>query len=151
MTNREMTSQEAREDWAALVAAAEHRGETTIITRYGKPVAAVGPIDLLPQEREMPEHFTAWITTDPSCLETEFADVVVLRDELRGEPDDPDAWSSTGDPLFSATTSIRADDDRDNDVVREARELLESAGWELTEDWTATGTGTGYIATVTRS
>lgn len=43
MANREMTSQEARDEWAALVAGAEHRGETTIITRYGKPVAAVGP------------------------------------------------------------------------------------------------------------
>lgn len=53
MTNREMTSQEAREDWAALVAAAEHRGETTIITRYGKPVAVVGPTDLLRQEDTM--------------------------------------------------------------------------------------------------
>lgn len=32
---------EARDAWAALVAGAE----TTIITRYGKPVAVVGPID----------------------------------------------------------------------------------------------------------
>ena len=53
MTNREMTAHEARQSWAALVAGAEHRGETTVITRYGKPVAVVGPIDLIHQEAPM--------------------------------------------------------------------------------------------------
>lgn len=150
MTNREMTADEARRNWAGLVSAAEHRSETTVITRYGRPVAIVGPIDLLPQEPEMPEHFTAWITTDTSCLVGDNADVVVLRDELRGEPDDPDAWSSTGDPLFSSVTAIRADDGDNDEIIREARDLLESAGWELADgNWEAVPTG--YIATVTRS
>lgn len=53
MTHREMTAQEARQHWAALVAGAEHRNETTIITRYGRPVAVVGPIGLIRQEDTM--------------------------------------------------------------------------------------------------
>lgn len=53
MTHCEMTANEARRNWAALIGAAEYRGESTVITRYSRPVAVVGPIDLLPQENNM--------------------------------------------------------------------------------------------------
>lgn len=96
----------------------------------------------------MNKHFTAWVTTDKSCLAGDNADVVVLRDELRGEPDDPNAWTSTSDEKFQAVTSVPADGDHDA-IIREARTLLENAGWELDGDWD--GVATGYIATVKRA
>lgn len=97
----------------------------------------------------MNEHFTAWLTTDTSCLDQACADVVVLRDELRGEPDDPNAWSSTGDPLFTATTTVDAKDGDQADAMREAEELLQAAGWELDGKWEPVTTGA--TVTVTRS
>lgn len=95
------------------------------------------------------EHFTAWLTTDPTCLDQACADVVVLRDELRGEADDPNAWSSTSDELFSAATTVDARDGDYEDAEREAKELLESAGWKLDGGWEAVPTGA--TATVTRA
>jgi hypothetical protein len=95
------------------------------------------------------EHFTAWLTTDSTCLDQSNADVSVLRDELRGEPDDPDAWSSTGDPLFHAITAMDARDGDHDDAKREAEDLLTKKGWTLDGTWAPVPTG--YVATVTRS
>lgn len=93
------------------------------------------------------EHFTAWLTTDPTCLDQACADIVVLRDELRGEADDPNAWASTSDERFSAATTVDAKDGDDEDAIREAAELLEAAGWKLDGGWEAVTTG--YTVTVT--
>lgn len=105
--------EEARKTLGDLVTAAQY-GNPTIITRNGKPAAAlvsisdiadalqhlhstirktgtsIEPIrggfarlaELIPEEPTM-EHFTAWLTTDPTCLDQACADVVVLADELR--------------------------------------------------------------------
>lgn len=95
------------------------------------------------------EHFTAWLTTDPSCLDQGCADVVVLRDELRGEPDDPDAWASTSDERFRSATTVDAKDGDPEDAIREAEDLLKEAGWKLDGHWEAVTTGA--ITTVSRS
>lgn len=97
----------------------------------------------------MSKHYTAWLTTDPSCLDQGCADVVVLADELRGESDDRNAWSSTGDPLFSAVTTVDARDGDYQDAEREAEDLLTAAGWKVDGAWVAVPTGA--TATVTRS
>ena len=97
----------------------------------------------------MHEHFTAWLTTDTSCLDQACADVVVLRDELRGEPDDRDAWFSTGDPLFTGATTVDAKDGDYEDAQQEAEELLHAAGWALDGAWEPVATGA--TATVTRA
>ncbi|WP_395103882.1 hypothetical protein [Actinomadura sp. SCN-SB] len=94
----------------------------------------------------MTEHCTAWLTTDPSCLEQECADVVVLVDELRGEADDSDAWASTTDLRFKAVTTIDARDGDREAAMCEAADLLEAAGWSLTGAWTAVDTG--YVVAV---
>lgn len=95
------------------------------------------------------EHFTAWLTTDPSCLDQGCADVVVLRDELRGEADDPNAWASTSDERFSAATTVDAKDGDAEDAMREAEQLLEAGGWKLDGDWEPVTTGA--TVTVTRA
>ena len=95
------------------------------------------------------EHFTAWLTTDPTCLDQACADVVVLADELRGEPDDRDAWFSTGDPLFTATTTVDAKDGDQGDAIREAVDLLDAEGWRVDGKWEAVTTGA--TVTVTRA
>jgi hypothetical protein len=91
------------------------------------------------------EHFTAWLTTDPSCLDQDYADVVVLADELRGEPNDPNAWASTGDPLFHDVTEVHARDGEYADAERDAKKRLEDAGWKPQGPWESVPTG----ATVT--
>lgn len=96
-----------------------------------------------------PEHFTAWLTTDPTALDQACADVVVLRDELSGEADDHSAWFSTGDPLFKGATTVDAREGDAKDATHEAEKLLEEAGWEINGNWEATDTG--YIVTVTRA
>lgn len=97
----------------------------------------------------MMEHFTAWLTTDTTCLDGDFADVVVLADELRGEPEDRDPWTSTGNPLFQANTNVDARSGDADQATREAEDLLAEAGWTMDGDWEPVPTG--CIATVTRA
>lgn len=90
---------------------------------------------------ETSEHFTAWITTDPSALEGEHADVVVLRDEIddEGGEDRPAKWHSVGDPVFRAVLPARYDDP---DVAALANEALLNAGWRTAgHGWEAVPTG----------
>lgn len=94
------------------------------------------------------EHYTAWITTDTSCLDQDNADITVLRDEQLGADGDPNGWSSTGDPVHYATTSINARTGDHDDIVAEAKALLAAAEWDVTGTWEAVPTG--YTATVER-
>lgn len=97
----------------------------------------------------MMQHFTAWITSDPSCLDQPNMDVVVLADILVGEPDDDNAWTSTSDQQFTAATSVPADGGDIQAAICEVADLLTDAGWEITGGWS--DVPTGYIATVTRA
>lgn len=94
-------------------------------------------------------HFTAWLTTDSSCLAGDVCDVVVLEDELLGEADDPRAWASTSKEHFQVETSVDARDGEHADAIAEAGELLEAAGWRIVGCWEPVGTG--YTATVERA
>ena len=143
MTTKRMKSNEVRTGWRDVLDYVR-TGGTVVVEHYNRPVARIVPI-----EEPTMEHFTAWLTTDPTCLDQGCADVVVLRDELRGEPDDPNAWSSTGDPLFSAATTVDAKDGDMEDAMREAVDLLETAGWKLDGNWEAVSTGA--TVTVTRA
>ncbi|HEU4673175.1 MAG TPA: hypothetical protein VFS32_09775 [Candidatus Limnocylindrales bacterium] len=84
--------------------------------------------------------FVAWLTTDPTCLDQDNADVVVLRDEKDVAP------GEANEPLFSAVTSVDAADGDHGDAIREAESLLADAGWRVTGDWEPVPTG--YIAAV---
>lgn len=141
MTAKRMKSREIRDNWRDVL---DHvrAGNEVVVEHYNKPIARIIPIE----EPAMTEHFTAWLTTDPSCLDQACADVVVLADELRGEPDDPNAWASTTDQRFKAVTTVDAKDGDHKDAMREATDLLESAGWSLDGAWEANDTG--YIVTV---
>ena len=100
----------------------------------------------------MSEHrFTAWITTDPTCVATGHCDVSVLLDEITAYSEGPDGeeipeWESTGPEVFSAVTTIPCSDHKA--ATDEAETLLNTAGWHLTSSWD--GVPTGYIATVAR-
>lgn len=85
--------------------------------------------------------FTAWLTTDPSALETGAIDVVVLANDEDGQ--------STGDPIWQAVTSVSHDSDDIEPAVKEAEELLADAGWRKVGGWEPVGTG--YIVDVERS
>jgi prevent-host-death family protein len=146
MGMREMPLREARAKLGDLAEAAHH-GETIILTKHGRPYARLAPLE--DTVTEIPEHFTAWITTDTSALDQACADVVVLADELQGEPDDPNPWSSTGEPLFSAATTVDAAEGDIEDAMREAEELLAAAGWTKASQWESVPTG--CIVTVERA
>lgn len=53
MSENEIGLREGRAKFGDLVNRAEYRGETTYITRHGRRVAAIVPINLAPQERIM--------------------------------------------------------------------------------------------------
>lgn len=101
------------------------------------------------KENENAEHFTAWLTTDRSCLGASGkVDVTVLRDEFAGYETDSTGretdtvlWTSTGDALFNAETSVDAKDGDAADAEREAVDLLRKAGWEIDGKWEAVDTG----------
>ncbi|TVL89794.1 hypothetical protein [Streptomyces sp. SAJ15] len=100
-------------------------------------------------------HFTAWLTTDRTCLEDDQCDVTVLADKIAGYEFDSNGfetntpvWTSVGDPLWYAKTSHTADEDDDQSALEEAEELLEKAGWRLVGGWEAVTTG--CTATVER-
>lgn len=86
--------------------------------------------------------YVAWLTTDPTCLDQDNADVVVLRDEKDVAP------GEANEPLFSAVTSVPAKDGDHGDAIREAESLLADAGWRVTGDWEPVPTG--CVAAVTR-
>ncbi|GGT65374.1 hypothetical protein [Streptomyces purpureus] len=95
-------------------------------------------------------HFTAWLTNTPSALDQPNVDLTVLEDVLIGDPDDGDsAWASAGgEAAFEAITSVPAEDDDDEQALREAKDLLQDAGWRTVGEWD--GVETGYIVTVER-
>ncbi|WP_354643913.1 hypothetical protein [Kitasatospora camelliae] len=93
-------------------------------------------------------HFTAWVTTTPSCLAGDNADVVVLADTFAGYRRGKVEWESGGGEVFTAVTEVDAREGDDADAIRESEELLEAAGWRITGDWE--GLDPGYIATVER-
>jgi hypothetical protein len=93
-------------------------------------------------------HFTAWVTTTASALDQENADVVVLEDELTGHDDS--TWTSKGTaPLFTAITTIPAEDGDHGKAQAEAVDLLNEASWNTVGSWDAVDTG--YIITVERA
>ncbi|PBC72309.1 MULTISPECIES: hypothetical protein [unclassified Streptomyces] len=95
-------------------------------------------------------HFTAWLTTDASCLDQPNIDVTVLEDELIGDnPANDGAWSSQGDPLFHAVTGVPAADSSTGRAEKEAQSLLEAAGWTVEGDWEPVPTG--GVVTVSRA
>lgn len=94
----------------------------------------------------MEKHYTAWLTTSRDSLETDEADVTVLRDEYAGERPGANGepvieWTSVGHPLFHAVTGLRHDTDIEQ-LAAKAIELLGAAGWTVTGgDWDAVDTG----------
>lgn len=99
-------------------------------------------------------HFTAWLTTDRSCLAGDTCDVVVLPDDAISYDVDDDGnetpiWSSTGDPILTVVTAVNAEDGDMDDAVKEAEALLNEAGWRTTGEWE--GVPTGYVITVERA
>lgn len=99
----------------------------------------------------MPEHFTAWITTDTSALPGTLADVSVLADVIagyKGDRFDEPVYQSTGDQAFHAETDVDVRGDHD-DLIRKAEALLRDADWTVTGTWE--GVDTGYVTTVERA
>lgn len=139
MTTKRMKSNQVRTYWRDTL---DHvrAGNEIVVEHYTKPVARIVPIE---ENTMTPEHFYAWITTDTTCLDQGCADVVVLRDENDVQP------GETNEPLFTATTTVNAEDGDHEDAMREAAELLAAAGWRMEGAWEATDTG--YIAAVTRT
>lgn len=76
MSKNEIGIEEGRKRFGDLVIAAEQRGEVTIVTRYGKPAAAIVPISRLAKEQPMT---VADIAREFNVTE---ADVLALVDQL---------------------------------------------------------------------
>lgn len=95
----------------------------------------------------MTEHYTAWITSAPSCTEGPYIDVTVLQDELIRYPDGSSAWLSTGDPLFHAVTSFLHDEL--DACLPWVRANLGALGW--TPVGPEKAVPTGYTVTVERT
>ncbi|WP_406501615.1 hypothetical protein OHA04_27775 [Streptomyces sp. NBC_01590] len=95
-------------------------------------------------------HFTAWLGTNASVLDQDNMDVVVLEDELFGDPaEGATAWSCKGEEaLFTGITDTPAEDGDHKSAQREAEALLSDAGWSTVGEWD--DVDTGYTITVVR-
>lgn len=97
-------------------------------------------------------HYTARVVVTPGELLGERCDLTILKDEVinyhvDAEGEEIPQWTSSGPQMLYQELDAGVDDDH-ADVLREAREALEDAGWELDGDWEQTDTG--YIAVVTQ-
>ena len=102
----------------------------------------------------MASHYTAFVTTDPTCVDGDYCDLIILTDEIlgyrsneNGEDFDQPIWESSGPQVYSAVTAVRLDEDHDN-AIKDATSILNRAGWAVTGPWEAVATG--YCATVAR-
>ncbi|WP_329126143.1 hypothetical protein [Streptomyces sp. NBC_01353] len=95
-------------------------------------------------------HFTAWLTTTTSALDQDNIDIVILEDELIGDPEAGDAaWACKGGiALFTGITNVPAEDGDHTKAKLEAEDLMRDAGWATVGAWD--GVDTGYIVTVER-
>ncbi|MGW6912615.1 hypothetical protein ACWGB8_02135 [Kitasatospora sp. NPDC054939] len=93
-------------------------------------------------------HFTAWVTTDTSCLDQPNIDVDVLADTIHGYNASGPVWTSSTTTLTHLTTTVPAADGDGDKALKEAKDLLAEAGWTLTGTWDAVDTG--FVATVER-
>jgi hypothetical protein len=99
-------------------------------------------------------HFTAWLATSPSVLDSDDCDITVLADDAISHHMDDDGaegdpiWSSVGDPILHALTGIPASADDHPEAQRTAEQVLAEAGWRTTGTWEPVDTG--YIITVER-
>lgn len=86
-------------------------------------------------------HFTAWLTNVSSCLSGNVMDVTVLEDTLIGsDPENHGHWAtdSSKEQPFYAETTVPVEEDRVEDAMDQARDLLENAGWRIAGGWQAT-------------
>lgn len=93
------------------------------------------------------QHFTAWLTVDPTMIVANTCDVLVLEDEWTGS----DWTTKAGTPeAFTAETGVPAEIRGDHDAAQaEAEDLLTAAGWQTDGDWEQTDSG--YVITVQRA
>ncbi len=94
------------------------------------------------------QHYTAWITTDKSCLTSEYVSLIVLKDEIshhkrddNGFETDEPVWASKGDPVFSAELPVKADEEEWDKLYESAKSVLADAGWEIVSEWDVVDTG----------
>lgn len=97
--------------------------------------------------------YTAWITTDGSCLDTPLCDVQVLPDAVThyrdgGDGDEVPVYESRGPAVFSSTLDTPHAGPHDG-VEQQATEALNAAGWRVVGKWSA-DVPTGLIAVVER-
>jgi hypothetical protein len=92
------------------------------------------------------QHFTAWLTVDPSMVLNGNCDLLILEDEWTGS----DWTTKTGtDEEFKAETSVPAETRGDHNAAQaEAEDLMADAGWKTAGDWDQVDSG--YVVTVER-
>lgn len=94
----------------------------------------------------MSQHFTAWLCTDSSAVETGCMDVTILEDQ----PTDEGGWITDPDkPIaFHAVTTVDAKDGTAADGIKQAEELMREAGWRPVGVWIYVGNA--HVVTAVR-
>jgi hypothetical protein len=95
----------------------------------------------------MEQHFTAWLTVDPTMVLNTNCDVLVLEDEWTGSD-----WTTRpgASESFKAETSVPAEVRGDHDATQaEAENLLSEAGWTTAGEWEQIDSG--YVISVERT
>lgn len=142
-----MSIEQARAKLGDLVIAAMN-GQTTTLTRYGRPVARIVPI----KERTMTETtYTAAIGLVSSVVAGDHCDVSVAKNDVVGYHDDEDGNEAPqyamGNKvvLGPVETSVRTDEDVAAKVYDAADEVLAANGWRRVGDWDDTSGDTAYV------
>lgn len=95
----------------------------------------------------MTQHFTAWLTVDPTMALGSNCAVLILEDEQSGSD-----WTTKPGATeeFTAETTVPAQIRGDHHAAQtEADDLMRQAGWRTVGTWEQVDSG--YVATVERA
>jgi prevent-host-death family protein len=157
MSSEELTIEQARAKLGDLVIKAMN-GHSTVLTRYGKPVARITPYVEEPQVITLYETktYTAAIGLVSSVVAGDHCDLSVIENTMVGAREDEDGnevpvYSPEGPVVMEAVElPVRTDEDVAAKVYDAADDVLEANGWRRTGDW-EDDAGDAAYATVERA
>lgn len=151
-----MGIEKARAQLGPLANRAEIGGEITYLTRNGRRIAAIVPLDRIKETTMDTTTYTAAIGLVSSVVAGDHCDLTVAENGIVGYRDDEDGTEvpqyamSSNIVLGPVETAVRTDGDVAAEVYDAADEALSERGWRRVGAWDDTAGDVAY-ATVERA
>jgi prevent-host-death family protein len=152
MNGNEIPYRDLRASLANVLNRIEYRNETFVITRRGKPVAAIVPLDRIKEPAVTDTTYTASIGLISSVVTGDFCDLAVNEDQIVAAREDDygneiPVTEPTG-PMVLDTVELgdaRTDDpDSESKAYDAADEMLDDHGWRRVGPWNAAAGDAAY-------